>query len=195
MRVGTYLEPVTPANDLINLIDEQSYYARLKAIWVRAPGQFEYEMRLGRDRKAGAIRLTVSTWLLRDELLNHLKRPLFAIAVVLIASIVLALFLAQLVLRPIHVIRSGLARLGRGELDVNVELPPDAELTDLGTSFKQVTARLAADRTGRDDQRALESFVDQLEDAVAVFAPDGTLQFANAAMATALGPVESGGAH
>ena len=43
------------------------------------------------------------------------------------------------VLRPIHVIRSGLAQLGRGELDVNVDLPKDSEFGDLGDSFKAVT--------------------------------------------------------
>ena len=77
-------------------------------------------------------------------------------------------------LRPIHVIRSGLARLGRGELDVNVDLPRDAELGDLGDSFKAVSARLAADRTELAGQRAtLESVVDHLEDAVALVRPDG----------------------
>ena len=63
------------------------------------------------------------------------------------------MLLAQLVLRPIHVIRSGLARLGRGELDVDVDLPHDSELGDLGDSFKAVSARLAADRTQLAGQR------------------------------------------
>ena len=88
---------------------------------------------------------------------------------------------------PIHVIRSGLARLGRGELDVDVDLPQDSELGDLGDSFKAVTARLAADRTQLAGQRAtLESVVEHLEDAVALFGPDGTLLFANPAMRASL---------
>jgi signal transduction histidine kinase len=191
-RIGTRLAPVTPANNLEDLIDNQGVLARFRAIWRKTPGKFEYEMPLSPDPRLGSIRITVNTWLLRDELLRHLKVPLFGAAAVLIASIVVAIFLAQLVLRPIHVIRSGLARLGRGELDVNVELPPDAELSDLGASFRQVTARLAAERTDRDGKHAIESFVEQLEDAVAVFGPDGTLRFSNAAMDVALGlPAET----
>ena len=191
-RIGEPLEPVTPANNLEDLIDNQGAIARFKAIWLKTPGKFEYEMLLAPDPRLGSIRITVNTWLLRDELLQHLKVPLFGAAAVLIASIVVGIFLAQLVLRPIHVIRSGLARLGRGELDVNVDLPPDAELSDLGASFRQVTARLAADRTDRDGKYAIESFVEQLEDAVAVFGPDGTLRFSNAAMDAALGlPAET----
>jgi signal transduction histidine kinase len=186
-RIGTELAPVTPANNLEDLIDNQGALARFRAIWRKTPGKFEFQKPLGPDPRLGSIRITVNTWLLRDELLDHLKMPLFGAAAVLIASIVVAVFLAQLVLRPIHVIRSGLARLGRGEHDVNVELPPDAELADLGASFRQVNARLAASRTDRDGRHAIESFVDQLEDAVAVFGSDGTLRFSNAAMNTSVG--------
>ena len=188
-RVGDTLPAISPANDLDDLMDRQGNLAQLRAVLQRDPnttGDFALVLPLTPDGSQGTIRITVSTWLLRDELFKHLRGPLFAAALVLIASLVVATFLAQLVLRPIHVIRTGLARLGRGEVDVDVELPPDAELTDLGASFKQVTARLA-DRSGRDDQRALESFVEQLEDAVAVFAPDGRLSFSNAAMDAALG--------
>ena len=186
-RVNTTLAPVTSANNLDDLIDRQGALARFRAIWQRDPGNFEFVMPLTPDPRQGSIRVSVSTWLLKAELTERLKAPLFGAAAVLIGSIVVAIFLAQLALRPIHVIRSGLARLGRGELDVNVELPPDAELADLGASFRQVTARLAADRTDRDDKHAIESFVEQLEDAVAVFGPDGSLRFSNAAMDTALG--------
>ncbi len=123
----------------------------------------------------GSIRVGVSTLLLRSELGSQLFTPIEVAAAVLATSILLAMLLAQLVLRPIHVIRSGLARLGRGELDVNVDLPADVELRELGDSFRQVSARLAADRTELAGQRALESVVDRLEDAVALFATDGTL--------------------
>ena len=100
----------------------------------------------------------------------------------------MAMLMAQIALRPIHVIRSGLARLGRGELDVSVDLPGDAELAELGDSFKAVTARLAADRTALAGQRAtLESVVESLEDAVGLFDANGSLLFANPAMRTTLG--------
>src|SRR6187399_364189 len=137
-RIGTELAPVTSANNLDDLIDRQGALARFRAIWQRAPGNFEYVMQLTPDPRQGSIRISVSTWLLKNELSERLKTPLFGAAAVLIASIVVAIFLAQLVLRPIHIIRSGLARLGRGELDVDVDLPPDAELADLGASFRQV---------------------------------------------------------
>ena len=48
-----------------------------------------------------------------------MKQPIFAVTTLallaLAISVVGAMLLAQILLRPIHVIRSGLTRLGRGE--------------------------------------------------------------------------------
>src|SRR5262249_5302472 len=51
-------------------------------------------------------------------------------------------FLAQLVLRPIHVIRSGLTRLGN-ELGVTLDLPPGDEFGELGSFFNSVSQQLS----------------------------------------------------
>jgi signal transduction histidine kinase len=184
-QIGKTL-PEAPSVD--DLIYNQGFVAQLRAIYAEGGQNFEYSEPIAvGSTDLGSIRVGVSTLLVRQQLAERMLTPLIAAAVVLGASIVVAVLLAQLVLRPIHVIRGGLARLGRGEVDVSVELPPDTELGDLGASFKQLTARLAAEQTERADQRALESVVDQLEDAVALFGTDRRLRFANAAMRTALG--------
>ena len=93
------------------------------------------------------------------------------------------MLLAQLLLRPIHVIRSGLTRLGRGELGVRLDLDQDDEFGELGTFFNTVSAQLSADRSQMAGQVAnLESAVEHLEDAVAIVSPRGELLFANPAM-------------
>src|SRR5205085_8845355 len=80
----------------------------------------------------GSIRVGVQPLFIRRQLEESLQAPMYtAIGVVLIASLV-AMVPAQIVLRPTHVLRSGLARLGRGELNVHVDLPPEGELADLG---------------------------------------------------------------
>ena len=89
-------------------------------------------------------------------------------------------------LRPIHVIQSGLTRLGRGELDVRLDLPGQ-EFADLGSSFEAVSAQLAAVRASALPAAAststeFESVMENLEDAVALFSPEGELMFSNAAM-------------
>ena len=95
------------------------------------------------------------------------------------------MLLAQLLLRPIHVIRSGLTRLGKGEFGVRLELDQDDEFGELGTFFNTMSAQLSADRSQMAGQVAnLESAVEHLEDAVAIVSPRGDLLFANPAMRT-----------
>ena len=89
------------------------------------------------------------------------------------------MLLAQWMLRPIHVIQSGLSRLGRGELDVALDLPGD-EFRDLGSSFDAVSAQLSAVADAKElpaSATDFESVMDNLEDAVALFSPDGELMF------------------
>ena len=53
------------------------------------------------------------------------------------------MLLAQVVVRPIHVIRSGLTRLGRGDLGATLDLKGD-EFKELGDVFASVTNQLKA---------------------------------------------------
>ena len=123
------------------MIDTQGPIAQLRAIYT--PGGRTLEVSRPPRANSGSIRVGVSTLLLRSKLDAAAGRALILPGAVVIGlSVLVAMLLAQLVLRPIHVIRSGLARLGRGELGVNVDLPADAELAELGESFKQVSARL-----------------------------------------------------
>jgi signal transduction histidine kinase len=185
-KPGNYmLEPVDRIEDLL----AQGPIAKMEAIYTKGGKSFEYQKPLLLDSPEsgatafGTVRIGMSTLLLRNDIEKQMQTPLITTAVAIVLAIFVAMLLAQVTLRPIHVIRTGLARLGRGELDVNVELPEDAELADLGDSFKAVSARLAADREELEGQRAtLESVVDNLEDAVALFSPTGALLFANPAM-------------
>jgi signal transduction histidine kinase len=149
-----------------------------------------------RDERAnqdfGEIRVGVTTTLVRIDVRKAVNATLGAILIALIAASLVAMLLSQWMLRPIHVIQSGLSRLGRGELDVKLDLE-EQEFRDLGSSFDAISAQLSAlGRGTKADQpggelRAgsatdLESVMDNLEDAVALFSPRGELIFANKSM-------------
>ncbi len=135
----------------------------------------------------GAIRIGVSTILVQKEL-NDAIRPAIATALVALAvAVIVAMFLAQLILRPIHVIRGALGRLGKGEFGVKLDMPQKDEFGELGTFFNAMSAQLSADRTVLAGEKAkLESIVDNLEDAVAIVSPEGEILFANPAMRATL---------
>ena len=135
----------------------------------------------------GSIRIGVSTLLIRQDLDLSLRPAIATAFAALAIAVMVAMLLAQLLLRPIHVIRSGLTRLGRGELDVRLDLDQSDEFGELGTFFNAVTAQLSADRSQMAGQVAnLESAVEHLEDALAIVSPRGELLFANPSMRTLL---------
>ena len=92
----------------------------------------------------GEIRVGITRTILRRELNKSLAPAALAAGVSLLVAVVVAMLLAQLVLRPMHVIRSSLTRLGRGDLGATLDLKGDEELRDLGDVFDQVSAQLRA---------------------------------------------------
>jgi signal transduction histidine kinase/PAS domain-containing protein len=170
--------------DDLGALDTASSYAKLEEIFTGDGRTLEVRETLKRgDEEFGSIRIGVSTLLMRRQLDEMFRDALFTVAAALAISVFVAGVFAQLLLRPIHVLRSGLTRLGRGEFGVRLDLPPGDEFGELGDFFNTVSQQLSADRTQLADQKAnLQTAVEHLEDAVALFNPTGELLFSNPAM-------------
>src|SRR5216684_2601149 len=181
-------QPLAQAGDLGELVTRPPI-AQLASIYADQGGrnlQLEAPLLLG-DAKVGSIRIGVSTLLIRHDLDASLKPAAVTALIALAVAVLGAMLLAQRLLRPIHVIRGGLTRLGRGEFGVRLDLNQDDEFGELGTFFNTVSAQLSADRSQMAGQVAnLESAVEHLEDAVAIVSPRSELLFANPAMRTLL---------
>jgi signal transduction histidine kinase len=180
-------EPLVRGGDLDALIASSSI-GQLRAIFAEEGRNYEYRLPLlVDDVEFGAIRIGVSTLLIGRELTNAMQPAVVTALIALTIAVFGAMVLAQLLLRPIHVIRSGLTRLGRGEFGVRLDLNQRDEFGELGTFFNTVSAQLSADRSQMAGQMAsLETAVQHLEDAVAIVSPKGDLLFANQAMQTVL---------
>lgn len=181
---GTVMPAVEPLDDLL----ERPALSQLLAIFTDQGRNLEVRQPLLLDgRDFGSIRIGVSTLLIRDELKKSLGPAIATAFAALAIAVMVATLLAQLLLRPIHVIRSGLTRLGRGEFGVKLDLDSQDEFGELGTFFNAVSAQLSADRSQMAGQVAnLESAVEHLEDAVAIVNARGELLFANPAMRSLL---------
>ncbi len=183
-------ELVPPAEELATVI-AGGLLAHLRAIY--SDRTFEVRERLvagegGATREFGAIRVGLSMLLVRENLREAMAPTLGTLLGAVLIALVVATGFAQWLLRPIHVLHSGLARLGRGEMGVKLDLPGGDEFGDLGASFNTLSAELSAARTSLADHPArLESVVDRLEDAVAIVGPAGEVMFANRSMRHVLG--------
>ncbi|MBA3270978.1 MAG: hypothetical protein H0T71_10745 [Acidobacteria bacterium] len=138
-RIGERL----PAADDLAALSEAGGVAQLRSVY-QTNRMLEWRQPLLKDDKPFVeIRVGFSTLLMRDALTDALAPALFAAAVALGVAIVVAVLLAQIVVRPIHVIRSGLSRLGQGDLGATLDLKGD-EFKELGDVFASVTAQLKA---------------------------------------------------
>jgi signal transduction histidine kinase len=187
-------QPLPPVGDLGHLLD-QSPLSQLRAIYSSQGQNLEFRgpLLLG-NTEIGSTRIGVSTLLIRQDLDQSLRPALLTAFGALAISVIVATLLSQLFLRPIHMIRSGLTRLGKGEVGVQLDLNQQDEFGELGTFFNTVSEQLSADRSQMAGQVAnLESAVEQLEDAVAIVNPRGELLFTNPAMRALLPDAAAGG--
>jgi signal transduction histidine kinase len=139
-QVGRTVNPRTPLNNVI----AESGLGQLQAVYNTDQSlEWSQPIALG-DQPFGEIRIGLSTLLVRRDLNQSLAPAAVAASIALLAAVVSAMLLAQVVLRPMHVIRSSLSRLGRGDLGATLDLRDDAELRELGDVFDQVSAQLRA---------------------------------------------------
>jgi len=163
---GSRLAPAEPFDDVM----AGGIVERARTLFASGGRMLEVRQDLLLDGRAfGSIRVGFSTILIRSQFKEALLAPVITAVIVIVGAMLMATTLARVVVRPIHVIRSSLARLGRGELDQLPELPADEDLGDLGESFKAIMARLEADRTklAARGEAVDETYLDHVESTLA----------------------------
>src|SRR4030095_2201265 len=97
----------------------------------------------------GAIRVGLSPVLIRNDLAHALQPMLWTTVLISGAALLVGLFLARPIRRRIHIIHTGLMKLGRGERLATIDLPEEEELEGVGESFKAISEKLASRSLGR----------------------------------------------
>jgi signal transduction histidine kinase/HAMP domain-containing protein len=190
-QIGKPLQDAPLLEDLVKL----GGMAELYEIFFGDGRTYEVREPLRIGRLAGVTRIGISTLLIRNVLQETLQ-PVFIRALYLLAGATLgALLLAQWLLRPIHVLRSGLQRLERGEPAAALDLPQD-EFGELGKELRAVSEKLLAGReAAAGPQLSVDSIVENLADAVGIFGPKGDPLFVNPALRALLQASERDGSH
>ena len=134
-----------PRQDDLSTLLRRNALTQLRAVYADRTLEVEQPLLLG-DQPFGSIRIGLSPLLIRNDLQDALRPAAATALVALLVATVGAMLLGQWMLRPIHVIKSGLTRLGRGEFGVTLDLPPGDDFTDLGDSFKAISAQLSGRR-------------------------------------------------
>jgi signal transduction histidine kinase len=139
-QVGKTVVSRMPLNNII----AENGLGQLRAVYGTEQSlEWSQPIALG-EQPFGEIRIGLSTLLVRAALNESLAPALILAGVALLIAVGTAMLLAQVVLRPMHVIRSSLSRLGRGDLGATLDLQDEAEFRELGDVFDQVSAQLRA---------------------------------------------------
>jgi signal transduction histidine kinase len=140
-------QTIEPGENLAAVLDRGTL-AQIRTVYADRALEVSLPLELG-DTPFGAIRVGLSPVLIRDELARAMRPMLLTTALLSAAAILVGLVLAARILRPIHVINSGLMKLQRGEKVGSIDLPPDEELEGVGESFRAISEKLAARSLGR----------------------------------------------
>jgi signal transduction histidine kinase len=150
--------PMPQVEDFRSLADAGTW-EQARVIYTQGGRTYEVRVPLMLDSGTGVqafgeIRVGVSTLLLRDDIEQALRPALITAIALLVGAVLVATLLAQWALRPILMLRSGLARLGQGETGVTLAFPQHDEFADLSESFNVVSARLEREHADGQVSRA-----------------------------------------
>ena len=140
-------QKLEPGEDLTKVL-EANTATQVRTIYADRSLDVALPLQLG-DTPFGAIRVGLSPLLIRNDLSNALRPMLYTTLLVSGAAVLVGLVLARRILRPIHVINTGLMKLGRGERIATIDLPLEEELEGVGDSFKAISEKLASRSLGR----------------------------------------------
>lgn len=136
----------------------------------------------------GSIKLGISTSLLRRELNAALKQSLALAGLALPVAWLVAMGLANLILKPIRRLAREMERLRRGEFEVGSDVGREDELGELASQIQLLGRELQSDRLKMLSEKAhLQQVVDHLEDGIILMNEDRRILFFNKAAEAVFG--------
>ncbi|HTV03402.1 MAG TPA: hypothetical protein VMF13_22820, partial [Luteitalea sp.] len=114
---GTMVPPQASLEELL----ASGFVAQLQGVWEQRSYEVTQPLLLG-DDQFGSIRIGVSTVLIWEGLKRAMRNIALVAVLAIVGAVGFSWLMARRFLRPIHVLQSGIARLGQGEEDVRLDL-------------------------------------------------------------------------
>ncbi len=183
-REGTIAAGRPRLQDLLSLDPVRRSYALYTA------GQtYETTLPMSLDGEPfGAVRLGVSTSLLRHEVNAAVRQSVTLAGLALVFAWLVAMIMANLLRQRLVRLARDLDRLRRGEAPVEGDIGRKDEIGELASQLQQLSQQLQSDRVkSLSDKARLQHVVDILEDGVIFLSPDRRILFFNKATEMVVG--------
>ena len=120
------------------------------------------------------------------------RRILLAVGIaILVFAIVLSLFIANLLSKPLRALRDAAKQIGAGRLDLTLPVTSQDEIGELAQAFNDMSGNLATMRTELVSAKEyIDNIIASMVDALIVVSPAGVIETVNAATVRLLGYAE-----
>jgi PAS domain S-box-containing protein len=187
-------DPADQRPDFDKLGDE-SAYVQLSRIFFGAP-VYEFQRNIPKDKTAqsvvesegetpfrGRLHIGISAAALRQELRSPIRNNLIIGLLAILSAAVVAISSANLLLRPLEAIATGIDRIGLGGETAPIQesaLPKDDVLTGVTSRLKLLSERLAGERSELELMRGrLRQVISHLEERLLLINRDGRVILAS----------------
>ncbi len=127
------------------------------------------------DEPFGAVRVAVSTVLLREELSGAIATSAMLAAGAVLVAFLASFFLANSLLAPIEMLRRELGRINPGQGQPPLDLRNEADVSRIADFFSTMSKKLQENPAREGGSAWLETMVGGLTDAVLVVSSEGTM--------------------
>ncbi len=168
-----------PISDLEDLAASNWPLGLLRALWT--DHLYESSRTIEVNAKPfGTIRVGVSTGLIVNRVHQTTESVAMITLVAVILTTVAALFLSNLILRPVLAVTTSMEQLAAGNAEVNLDLGGRDEFANLADKFNVLSRRIRAERSRWESERgSIFDALRSIRDLVMLIDSDGTLLFAN----------------
>ena len=132
------------------------------------------------DSSIGSVRVVLSLEMLAARIRRMLVLIGGFVALILVAGLILAFFLARRLTRPFIRILEADEAVVRGDLEHSDILPADIPADEIGTIMRSRSAMLSSLRRSESESRLFLSGVEQSDDGIFMTGVDGKILFVNA---------------
>jgi PAS domain S-box-containing protein len=161
-------DPVPRAPSLTEFAEENPF----SQLWALARGHRVLEVSVPFEvdgKPFGAVRVAISTLLLREELAGAIVRNVLLATGTVLLAFVASFYLANRLLAPIEMLRRELGRIDPGEGEPPLDLRNEADVSRVAEFFASMSRRLAGERNVRESESGwLSTMLGGLSDAVVV---------------------------
>jgi PAS domain S-box-containing protein len=161
-------DPVPRAPSLTEFAEENPF----SQLWALARGHRVLEVSVPFEvdgKPFGAVRVAISTLLLREELAGAIVRNVLLATGTVLLAFVASFYLANRLLAPIEMLRRELGRIDPGEGEPPLDLRNEADVSRVAEFFASMSRRLADERNVRESESGwLSTMLGGLSDAVVV---------------------------